>query len=163
MTPTIRDGQHMLVNRLAYLPEVLRSTPMPHVFATVGGSLGLFDSLSRGDIVVFWHPNVPDVHLVKRVIGLPGETISARDGRIYVDGVPLAESYVLRNTSYRLAPRRLGEGELFVLGDNRNNSYDSHNFGPIPVENIVGRAIVIDLAPVSLAETFQQAVGHPTR
>ncbi len=126
----------------------------------------LFSEPERGDVVVFRRPDAPertglqeavrsflegfglirpddDIDLVKRIIGLPGETISIRDGVVHVDGRPLEEPYVLpdgRSFSAVTVP----EGHYFMLGDNRGNSDDSrYTLGMVPRENFVGRAFVI--------------------
>ena len=85
---------------------------------------------------------------IKRVIGLPGEEIKIEDGRVFVNGVVLTEPYL------KMEPRYEGEwlvqeDELFVLGDNRNNSSDSHNWGMVPMENVVGEALLIYWPPSS--------------
>jgi signal peptidase I len=104
----------------------------------------------RGDIVVFnrpsndppQSPDDPKV-LIKRVIGLPGETVEARDGKVYVDGKALDESYLPKGTVTTIAkPITVPKGEILVLGDNRGVSQDGRYFGPIPENLIVGRAIL---------------------
>lgn len=161
MEPTIRDGQYLLVNRLAYAPGFLRDGDL---LATVDPSrLGLLGLPERGDIVVFTHPRVPDTFLVKRVVALPGETVEVRDGTVYVDGRSLQEPYLDRRISYHVPSRVLAPGDVFVLGDNRDNSYDSHVFGPIAADSIVGKAVVVGLHPASVAEAISRAAGHPLR
>jgi signal peptidase I len=102
----------------------------------------------RGDIVVFDFPRNITQEYIKRVIGLPGEEIKIEDGQVYVNGVVLTEPYL------KMEPRYEGEwlvqeDELFVLGDNRNNSSDSHNWGMVPMENVVGEALLIYWPPSS--------------
>lgn len=124
MNPTLQDGEYILVNRLAY---------------KIGNPV-------RGDIVVFSFPMDPRQDLIKRVIGLPGESISVQDGKVMIDGVPLEEPYIAAPPIYNdtwVVP----EGQLFVLGDNRNESKDSHEWGFLPLENVVGRAILIYWPP----------------
>jgi len=98
---------------------------------------------ARGDVVVLDAPNADEL-LIKRVIGLPGETITIRDGRVYVDGEFLEESYVREFCTYRSCNGEweLGPDEYFVLGDNRSHSLDSHSFGPVPRAAIKGIARV---------------------
>lgn len=110
----------------------------------------------RGDIVVFEH----DKNLIKRIIGLPGERVHLRDGAVYINGLRLEEDYI--NSFCRIGTCRdsewvLGPDEYFVLGDNRSNSHDSHNFGPIHREQIIGR-VVMRYWPLSNLRTFLQSV-----
>ena len=125
MRPTLQDGQYVLVNRLAYR----------------------FGETQRGDIVVFHSPvAATQLDLIKRIVGLPGETINIRNGVVSVNGVTLTEPYIAD------APRYNGEwvvpeGHLFVLGDNRNDSSDSHSWGLLPTANVIGKAILIYWPP----------------
>lgn len=89
--------------------------------------------------MVFRPPNGRSEDYIKRVVGLPGEQIRIRGGEVVVDGVPLQEPYVANQGAYSGA-WRLGSDEYFVLGDNRGNSSDSHMWGTLPEENIIGRA-----------------------
>ncbi|HHB90639.1 MAG TPA: signal peptidase I [Anaerolineae bacterium] len=93
----------------------------------------------RGDIVVVRIPQF-DRLLIKRVIGLPGETLEIRDGLVYINGQPLEEPYVNGRPRGSYPATTIPEGHVFVMGDNRNNSNDSRAFGPVPIENIVGHA-----------------------
>ena len=121
MTPTLKVGDRVLVNKLSY-----------HVHA-----------VHRGDVVVFKRPpkeedpNVRD--LIKRVIGLPGETIEARDGIVYIDGRRLDEPYVHGKVTENLPKQLVPRGHYWVMGDNRSVSEDSRFFGAIPNGLIVGR------------------------
>ncbi|MBN1285661.1 MAG: signal peptidase I [Anaerolineae bacterium] len=118
MEPNLHDGQRLFVSRVEYM----------------------LDAPARGDIVVILNPTRPDEpDLIKRVVGLPGETISIEFGQVLVNGVPIAEPYISAPPVYSGA-FTLGPDEYFVLGDNRNNSSDSFDFGPITRDMIVGRA-----------------------
>ena len=98
----------------------------------------------RGDIVVFM---MRDQQLVKRVIGLPGERVTMRDGEVFIDGQPLKESYIDETTlPGRGMEVSLSDEEVFVLGDNRSNSSDSRNLGPIPLDSVLGKVVFV-LAP----------------
>ena len=102
----------------------------------------------RGDVVVFDFPRNITEEYIKRIIGLPGEEIKIVDGRVFVNGEALTEPYL------KVEPRYEGEwlvqkDELFVLGDNRNNSSDSHNWGMVPMENVVGEALIVYWPPSS--------------
>jgi len=134
MNPTLQDGEYILVNRLAY---------------KIGNPV-------RGDIVVFSFPMDPRQDLIKRVIGLPGESISVQDGKVMINGVPLEEPYIAAPPIYN-GTWEVPEGQLFVLGDNRNESKDSHEWGLLPVENVVGRAILIYWPPPEW-----QVIDHAT-
>ncbi|GIU87771.1 MAG: signal peptidase I [Acidimicrobiia bacterium] len=125
MVPTLLRNDRVLVNKLSYR----------------------LHDVHRGDIVVFEAPegqeqdDVKD--LVKRVIGLPGEQIEARDGRVYIDGEPLEEDYLPPGTvSENLPLTTVPADAVFVMGDNRSQSRDSRVFGPIPTDDIVGRVFV---------------------
>ncbi len=119
MEPNLHQGQYLIVNKAVY-----RWMHEPE----------------RGDIVVFEYPRAPDRDFIKRVIGLPGETVEVRDGTVFINGVMLDEPYLSEHTRANVAPRTLGPGEYFVLGDNRDNSSDSRSWGPLPQENIIGKA-----------------------
>ncbi len=124
MNPTLQDGEYVLVNRLAY---------------TLGAP-------ARGDIIVFSFPMDERQDLIKRVIGLPGETVTIRDGKVMINGVLLSESYIAQKPVYNGA-WTVQDGQLFVLGDNRNDSKDSHQWGLLPVENVIGKAVLIYWPP----------------
>lgn len=102
----------------------------------------------RGDVVVFDFPRNITQEYIKRVIGLPGEEIRIEEGQIYVDGVALVEPYLKMEPRYE-GEWLVSEDELFVLGDNRNNSSDSHNWGMVPLENVVGEALLVYWPPSS--------------
>jgi signal peptidase I len=124
MRPTLQDGEYILINKLAY---------------TLGEPM-------RGDIVVFVFPVNPEEDLIKRIIGLPGDTITIQDGSLSINGVVVNEPYINAPPAYN-GTWQVSEGELFVLGDNRNDSRDSHQWGLLPVENVIGRAVLIYWPP----------------
>jgi len=106
-----------------------------------------FQNPQRGDIVVFnptaelRRQNFKDA-FIKRVIGTPGDTIQVRSGTVFVNDQPITESYIAQKPNYEFGPVTVPQGQYLVLGDNRNNSYDSHYWGFVPKENLIGRAYV---------------------
>lgn len=104
-----------------------------------------FEPIQRGDIVVFWYPLDPSKSYIKRVVGLPGEWVSIRDGRVYVDGKPLTEPYIppeyLDHQSY--APTLVEPNHYYVLGDHRESSNDSRVWGTVDVKYIYGKAVFV--------------------
>ena len=124
MRPTLQDGEYILVNKLAY------KTGEPH----------------RGDIIVFIFPVDPQEDLIKRVIGLPGETVSVHNGVVKVDGIALTEPYIASPPAYD-GDWTVPQDQLFVLGDNRNDSRDSHQWRFLPIENVIGKAVLIYWPP----------------
>jgi signal peptidase I len=127
MVPQLHDGERLLVNKLVY-------------YKIQGVSWG---HLERGDIVVFWYPSDPDKSYVKRVIGLPGETVEIRRGHVYINGNELNEPYLdeLNNQNLREnLVEHVKEHYYFVMGDNRDNSSDSRVWGLVPEKYIYGKA-----------------------
>jgi signal peptidase I len=126
MQPTLFPGDYVIVNKLAY-----RFSHNP----------------SRGDVIVFRYPPNPDaIPYIKRVIGLPGDQMHIADGKVYANGQLLLEPYLPVSTN-RGGDWTVPAGQLFVMGDNRNNSSDSRSWGFVPLENIIGRAELIYLPP----------------
>ena len=96
----------------------------------------------RGDVAMCHFPG-SEANYVKRVIGLPGETIECRDKVTYINGQPLAEPYLTRENSWDFGPIDIPEGQYFMLGDNRLDSHDSRRVGPLPKDMLVGRAMFV--------------------
>ena len=125
MEPTLQDGELVVVYRLAYR----------------------WQAPTRGDIIVFRFPLDRATGASSSVSsGLPGETIAVHDGKVWVNGGALTEPYIAA------APRSDGQwvvpdGDLFVLGDNRNNSSDSQNWGPLPLREVIGKAVLVYWPP----------------
>lgn len=120
MLPSLEEGEFVIISKLAYQ----------------------WDDPERGDIVVFRFPLDPSRRYIKRVVALPGDRVVVGDGLVQVNGITINEPYIANDPLYA-GEWELGPGEYFVLGDNRNNSLDSKNWGPLPEENIIGKAIVI--------------------
>jgi signal peptidase I len=126
MQPTLFPGDYVIVNKLAF-----RFTGTP----------------DRGDVIVFRYPPNPEaIPYIKRVVGLPGDQIHIADGKVSVNGQAVVEPY-LAVTTNRGGDWTVPVGQLFVMGDNRNNSSDSRSWGFVPLENIIGRAELIYLPP----------------
>ena len=127
MLPTLRVNDHLVVEKLSYR----------------------FNDPERGDIIVFMpreelqqqNPSFRNA-FIKRVIGLPGETVEVFGGTVYIDGVALEEPYTAAPPSYEWGPEVVPDDAYLVLGGNRNNSLDSHFWGYVPRQNIIGRAAV---------------------
>ena len=96
----------------------------------------------RGDIVIAKHPG-GQPNLIKRVIGLPGETIESREGHTFINGEGIDEPWVTNFGGRDYPPTRIPEGHVFIIGDNRPVSHDSRAIGPVPIENITGRVVFI--------------------
>lgn len=148
MEPSLDTGQMLLVNRQVYFHFDLNGVldALPFVERDGERIIYLLHPPQRGDIVVFEPPiGRPEKPYIKRVIGLPGETVSIRDGSVFVDGARLDEPYLgMTATNWQGKPEGfelvVPEGHYFVLGDNRNNSTDSRSFGPVSVDDILGKA-----------------------
>ncbi len=125
MKETLLPGDFVLVNRLAY-----------HILKIETGEIG------RGDVIVFQPPFEAQEPYVKRVIGLPSEVVSIKNGNVYVDDIPVQEPYIKADFSTQ-GSWEIPEGEIFVMGDNRNNSSDSRSWGTVPIENIIGKALFV--------------------
>ena len=127
MLPQLHDGERLLVNKLVY-----------YKFKSIS-----WGHLERGDIVVFWYPSDPDKSYVKRIIGLPGETVEVRNGKVHIDGKELNEPYLdtIHNQNLRdNVLKTVDEHYYFVMGDNRDNSSDSRVWGLVPEKYIYGKA-----------------------
>ena len=100
----------------------------------------LFHPPERGDVIILQPPQNLNTDYIKRVIGLPGDTVEIKNGAVYINNVRLDEPYIKQPPVYTMAPETVPAGEYFVLGDNRNNSNDSHaGLGMVPAQNIVGK------------------------
>lgn len=126
MTPTFTNGEYILTNKVLYR----------------------FTLPKRGDVVIFKSPKNKDVDYIKRVIGLPGETIRLEGGMFYINDVPLIEHYDYNKPVFGESYMHEGdeivipEGQYFLIGDNRPGSSDSREFGPVPLEDFIGKAFL---------------------
>lgn len=143
MKPSLLPGQRLLVNKLLYFHfswgRVTKHIPLVQ---KEGDVAFLFHPPRRGDIIIFEPPLPSASDYVKRVIGLPGEKVEIKEGKVYIDDQPLNEPYIADAPRYTMPPETVPQGYYFVLGDNRNNSSDSHSWGFVPLNNIVGKAWV---------------------
>jgi signal peptidase I len=124
MEPTLFTGEFVIVNKMAY-------------------KLG---SEKIGDVIVFHPPNNPTEEYIKRVIGLPGDHVVIKNEKVIINDQVLEEPYINAAPGYE-TDIIVGENALYVLGDNRNNSSDSHSWGTVPLDNIIGKAVVIYWPP----------------
>lgn len=149
MDPTLENGQYLLVNRLVYLRiEMDRfSSIVPFWQAEEDSVRYAIHPPERGEVIVFEFPDSNRSNskkdFVKRVIGLPGETIEVKDGVPFVDGVVLEEPYLTTKDRSNGRKVELGAGEYYVMGDNRAHSNDSRSWGAVPEENLRGKVWMI--------------------
>jgi len=161
MEENLLIGDHLLVNKFVFGPTASR---LERAVLPVG-------TLARGDVVVFKYPVEPDRDVIKRVIGLPGETIEVKEKKVYINGKPFEEPYVHflappaaqselhEVTSFdvreRYGPVTVPANQYFVMGDNRDNSQDSRYWGFLPRENVKGKALVIYWSYEAEREDYQ--------
>ncbi len=136
MESNLLIGDHLLVNKFVY-----------GMHSGILEKLLPYKDLKRGDVIVFKYPQNPEVAYVKRLIGLPGETVEVNGRTVFINGKPLTEKY----TQYidpgsvyeRWPPTIVPPGQYFAMGDNRDNSQDSRYWGCVPRDHIIGKALVI--------------------
>lgn len=148
MSPSLANGQYLLVNKAVYFHFDLNAirNVIPGQNHQGKDVVYLFHPPQRGDIIVFDPPVRSDKPYVKRVIGLPGDRIAVHDNKVWVNGTAIDENYISAPPHYTY-PLTGGDfvvpaGSIFVMGDNRNNSSDSHIFGQVPLDNVIGKAII---------------------
>jgi len=139
MEPTLHTGEFVIVDKISYEVGAPR----------------------RGDVIVFHYPRNPEKEYIKRVIGLPGDVVDIANGRVYVNGQVLHEPYIAAAPTYP-GNWTVKENALFVLGDNRNNSDDSHRWGTVPVDYVIGKAVLIYWPPEQwgLIDHFKHDLPH---
>ena len=144
MRPTLEGGQYLLVNKLVYfqLDTARLSRVIP--FWKVSRSSEATERFAlrppqRGEVIVFHYPRDTTKDFVKRVIGLPGETVGVKGGDVFIDGEHLIEPYLTSRDTSSANEIILGENEYYVMGDNRRGSNDSRNWGPVAGELVLGK------------------------
>lgn len=134
MEPTLENGEFVIVNKLAYS----------------------FGRPRHGDVVVFRYPLDPQQEYIKRVVGVGGDRIHVSNGQVFVNGEMLVEPYIFDPPDYHISEVLVPEGSLYVMGDNRNNSSDSHNWGPVQMDYVIGKALFVYWPPDKWG-----LIGHP--
>lgn len=143
MEPTLEINDRLIIEKISYR----------------------FRTPQRGDVVVFSptdtlrEQNFKDA-FIKRVIGLPGDTVEVKGGTVYINGEPLREKYIEESPDYKYGPVKVPQDQYLVLGDNRNNSYDSHYWGFVPRDNLIGRALV-RFWPLNRLGSLDEAPVYP--
>jgi len=145
MDPTLEGGQYLLVNRLVYQQLDLRRLSRIVPFWQVDEESSRFavHAPKRGEVIVFRFPRDPSKDFVKRVVGLPGEVVEMRDGTVFINGAALDEPYLFESDHSSAPPTLMGEGEYYVLGDNRSHSNDSRSWGAVPEANLLGKVWMV--------------------
>jgi signal peptidase I len=156
MEQNLLIGDHLLVNKFVYAPT-----------GSAERSWLPVTDVRRGDVLVFKFPEEPERDFIKRVVGLPGETVELRQSRVFIDGEPIEEPYLdlmrpdgqvpydMRGT---FGPQRVPDGHVFMMGDNRGDSQDSRYWGALPLDYVKGRAFMMYWSYESASE-FYRDVG----
>jgi signal peptidase I len=140
MVPTLQNGELVIVNRISYK----------------------FSKPKIGDVIVFRFPKNPQQEYIKRIIGLPGDLVEVHSGRVMVNGKVIDEPYISEPPAYS-TKTSVPQNSLYVLGDNRNNSSDSHAWGPVPFEYVIGKAVFVYWPPANwgLVDHIVAAIAAP--
>ncbi len=138
MEPNLHTDELVFVNKLAYQ----------------------FGQPRLGDVIVFHFPRDPDQEYIKRVIGVPGDQVRIASGKVYINGALIQEPYIAAPPIYS-GSWTVPEKSLFVLGDNRNNSSDSHSWGPVPLNYVTGKAVFVYWPPTKIGTISHSASAAP--
>ena len=168
MEENLLIGDHLLVNKFSLGPT---ATPLERMLLPVA-------SIHRGDVLVFKYPEEPERDFIKRIIGLPGDTLEMKEKKIYINGTPLDENYVhflepphlgedltevtSRDVRERYGPVTVPPNEYFAMGDNRDNSQDSRYWGFLPRDYIKGKALIIYWSYEAEREDYQDESASAT-
>jgi signal peptidase I len=160
MMPTILVGDHFFIDKVGF----------PGNYPAAAQKYLPVREIERGDIVALWSPETPDLRLIKRVIGLPGDTIEMRHRAVFIDGRKLDEPYSIHTDNLDLqrrdnfAPFTIPADHFFLMGDNRDNSNDSRFWGLAPRENLIGKTLFVywsfEDPPAIEAMSFSEWVEH---
>ena len=142
MLPTLQIGDHLLVNKFIYGIRI----------PVVGKRVFAFRTPEQGDVIVFIYPQDPTKDFIKRVVAVPGDRVEVIDKKLYVDGKAIDDPYgsydpvaprSIRSPRDNFGPFVVPEGHVFVMGDNRDHSHDSRFWGPVPIDDILGKAFIL--------------------
>ena len=144
MKPTLAEGERLVVNKLVYfrIDQEDLADVLPFVDTSPnssGSPLFSFSQPRHGDVIIFHYPLDPSRDFVKRIIGVPGDTIEIERGQVFRNGVAIEEPYVSKPDRRSADAVGVPEDSYYVLGDNRSVSTDSREWGMVPLENVVGR------------------------
>lgn len=139
MEPSFVPGQRLVVDKMVYR----------------------FHEPERGDVVILHPPTNGSVDYIKRIVGLPGDTIEIKNRTVLINGKTLEEPYISTPPAYTMSKRQVPEGQYFVLGDNRNNSNDSHTGWLLPRDNIIGKAWITIWPPSDWGAVSNYDLSQP--
>ena len=179
MIPTLQVGDHILVNKIRFglrVPNSVFGLKLPGL--PLGRYLCRFEPVQRGDVVVLVSPVEPSIDLIKRVVAIPGNTVMLRSGKLFLNGHPMDDPHAhfevpdsartpiqARNPRDNFGPVTVPAGKIFLMGDNRDDSYDSRYWGFADLDAVEGRAILVygswdPAAPATLPAIRWDRFGH---